>query len=108
MPSQDGPARKRRKLAHVGVVAISLVIDGSGRMVDDPQAVLDGLPEETEAGYEFFELVLDVVEEVFESIPRKRRQVDEAVEEKLRQSVRRRVENEWGKRPIVHVLIHRV
>ncbi len=106
--SVDGPARKRRKLAHVGLVAVSLVIDGSGRMVDDPQVVLDGVPEETEAGYEFFELVLDVVEEVYESIPRKRRQVDEVVEEKLRQSVRRRVETEWGKRPIVHVLIHRV
>ena len=108
VPSVEGPARKRRKLAHVGVVAVSLVIDGSGRMVDDPQAVLDGLPEETGAGYEFFELVLDIVEEVFESIPRKRRQVDEVVEEKLRQSIRRRVDTEWGKRPIVHVLIHRV
>lgn len=108
VPSVDGPARKRRKLAHVGVVAVSLVIDGNGRMVDDPQAVLDGLPEDTGVGYEFFELVLDVVEEVFESIPRKRRQNDEVVEEKLSQSIRRRVETEWGKRPIVHVLIHRV
>jgi len=108
VPSVEGPARKRRKLAHVGVVAVSVVIDGNGRMVDDPQAVLDGLPEDTEAGYEFFELVLDIVDEVFESIPRKRRQIDEVVEEKLRQSIRRRVETEWGKRPIVHVLIHRV
>jgi len=108
VPSVEGPSRKRRKLAQVGVVAVSLVIDGSGRMVDDPQTVLDGLPEETEAGYEFFELVLDIIEEVYESIPRKRRQIDEVVEEKLRQSIRRRVETEWGKRPIVHVLIHRV
>lgn len=108
VPSVEGPSRKRRKLANVGVVAVSLVIDGSGRMVDDPQIVLDGLPEETEAGYEFFELVLDIIEEVYESIPRKRRQMDEVVEEKLRQSIRRSVETEWGKRPIVHVLIHRV
>lgn len=108
VPSIDGPARKRRKLSHVGVVAISLVIDGNGKLTDDPQAVLDGLPEETDAGYEFFELVLDVVEETYESIPRKRRQIDEVVEEKIRQSVRRRVDNEWGKKPIVHVLIHRV
>ena len=108
VPSIDGPARKRRKLSHVGVIAISLVIDGNGKLTDDPQAVLDGLPEETEAGYEFFELVLDVVEETYESIPRKRRQIDEVVEEKIRLSVRRRVDNEWGKKPIVHVLIHRV
>ena len=108
VPSVDGPSRKRRKLANVGVVAVSLVIDGSGRLVDDPQTVLDGLPEATEAGYEFFELVLDIVEEVYETIPRKRRQIDEVVEEKLRQSIRRGIETEWGKRPIVHVLIHRV
>ncbi len=108
VPSVEGPSRKRRKLAHVGVVAVSLVIDGSGRMADDPQTVLDGLPEETETGYEFFELVLDVIEEAYESIPRKRRHIDEVVQEKLRQSIRRRVETEWGKRPIVHVMIHRV
>lgn len=108
VPSVEGPARRRRKLAHLGVVAVSLVIDASGRMVDDPQTVLDGLPEETEAGYEFFELVLDIVEEGFESIPRKQRQIDEVVQERLRRSIRRRIETEWGKRPIVHVLIHRV
>ena len=99
VPSVEGPARKRRKLAHVGVVAVSVVIDGNGRLADDPQAVLDGLPEATDAGYEFFELVLDIVDEVFESIPRKRRQIDEVVEEKLRQSIRRRVETEWASVP---------
>ena len=108
VPSVDGPARKRRKLSQVGLVAISLVIDGNGRLVDDPQAKLDGLPEETSSGEEFFELVLDVVDEVYESIPRKRRLIDEVVEEKIRQTVRNRVDNEWGKKPIVHVLIHRV
>ncbi|MGB7204577.1 MAG: ribonuclease J [Anderseniella sp.] len=108
VPSVDGPARKRRKLSQVGLVAISLVIDGNGRLVDDPQAKLDGLPEETSSGEEFFELVLDVVDEVYESIPRKRRLIDEVVEEKIRQTVRSRVDNEWGKKPIVHVLIHRV
>ncbi|MEE4235510.1 MAG: ribonuclease J, partial [Anderseniella sp.] len=60
VPSIDGPARKRRKLSFVGVVAVSLVIDGAGKLADDPQAVLDGLPEDTGSGYEFHELVLDV------------------------------------------------
>ena len=108
VPSIDGPARKRRKLSFVGVVAVSLVIDEMGKLADDPQAVLDGVPEETGNGYDFHELVLDVVDEVFESIPRKRRQVDDAVEDTIRLAVRRRLETEWGKKPIVHVLIHRV
>jgi ribonuclease J len=108
VPSIDGPARKRRKLSAVGVVAVSLAIDGAGKLADDPQAVLDGLPDETDAGLEFHELVLDAVEEIFESIPRKRRQQDDAVEDAVRLGVRRRVETEWGKKPIVHVLIHRV
>ncbi len=108
VPSIDGPARKRRKLSFVGVVAVSLVIDGAGKLADDPQAVLDGLPEDTGSGYEFHELVLDVTEEAFEAIPRKRRQIDDVVEDTLRTAIRRRLDTEWGKKPIVHVLIHRV
>lgn len=108
VPSIDGPARKRRKLSFVGVVAVSLVIDGHGKLADDPQAVLDGLPEDTGSGYEFHELVLDVTEEAFEAIPRKRRQIDDVVEDTLRTAIRRRLDTEWGKKPIVHVLIHRV
>ncbi len=108
VPSIDGPARKRRKLSFVGVVAVSLVIDGAGKLADDPQAVLDGLPEDTGSGYEFHELVLDVTEEAFEAIPRKRRQIDDVVEDTLRTAIRRRLDTEWGKKPVVHVLIHRV
>ncbi|MEE4238173.1 MAG: MBL fold metallo-hydrolase, partial [Anderseniella sp.] len=108
VPSIDGPARKRRKLSFVGVVAVSLVVDGAGKLADDPQAVLDGLPEDTGSGYEFHELVLDVTEEAFEAIPRKRRQIDDVVEDTLRTAIRRRLDTEWGKKPIVHVLIHRV
>ncbi len=108
VPAVDGPARMRRKLAQVGLVAVSLVIDGKGRLADDPQAVLDGLPDETGKDEDFWELVVDTVDEAFEAIPRKQRLNDDAVEERIRQAVRRRVDDEWGKRPIVHVLIHRV
>jgi ribonuclease J len=108
VPSVEGPARKRRKLSFVGVVAVSLAIDEAGKLADDPQAVLDGLPEETDSGLEFHELVLDATEDLFDAIPRKRRQLDEVVTEALRLGIRRRVETEWGKKPIVHVLIHRV
>jgi ribonuclease J len=108
VPSVEGPARKRRKLSFVGVVAVSLAIDEAGKLADDPQAVLDGLPEETDSGVEFHELVLDATEDLFDAIPRKRRQLDEVVTEALRLGIRRRVETEWGKKPIVHVLIHRV
>jgi ribonuclease J len=108
VPSVEGPARKRRKLSFVGVVAVSLAIDEAGKLADDPQAVLDGLPEETDSGVEFHELVLDATEDLFDAIPRKRRQHDDVVSEALRLGIRRRVETEWGKKPIVHVLIHRV
>jgi ribonuclease J len=108
VPSVEGPARKRRKLSFVGVVAVSLAIDEAGKLADDPQAVLDGLPEETDSGIEFHELVLDATEDLFDAIPRKRRQHDDVVSEALRLGIRRRVETEWGKKPIVHVLIHRV
>ena len=51
------------------------------------------------------DIVRDAVEGTIVSIPRDRRKDGEMVREAVRRSVRSAVENAWGKRPIVKVLL---
>jgi ribonuclease J len=48
------------------------------------------------------------VEDSLESLPRPRRRDDETIKETIRTGVRRAADAAWGKKPICHVLIHRL
>jgi ribonuclease J len=108
VPVDDGPARRRRKLSFVGLVSVSLVLDGKHQLARDPVIVLDGLPFESRDGTAMADLLLDAVEDSLESLPRPRRRDDETIKETIRTGVRRAADAAWGKKPICHVLIHRL
>jgi len=108
VPVDDGPARRRRKLSFVGLVGVSLLLDGKHQLVNDPEIVLDGLPTETRDGTSMEDVLLEAVEEGLEAMPRPRRRDDENVREAVRTAVRRAADAAWGKKPICHVMIHRL
>jgi ribonuclease J len=101
----DGPVRERRKLAHVGIVMLALVLSRKGDVVGDPDVEIDGVPYENSEGYSMEDVALDAAEGAVESIPPSRRKDVELVREAVRRSVRAAVDQAWGKKPIVKVLI---
>jgi ribonuclease J len=105
VPGDTGPVRERRKLAFVGIVAVAFALDRRGNPVGEPEAALDGIPAETMDGRPMYELVLDALEGTVASIPASKRKDIERVREAVRRAVRAAVEQAWGKRPIVKVLI---
>ena len=107
VPSVDGPARERRKLSFNGVVSVSLVVDGDGELDGDPVVAMYGLPEEGQDGHPFADIVVDVVDDVFDVLPRAKRRNDELLEEFVYQAVRRAVDRQWGKKPLCMVSVHR-
>ena len=104
VPSGEGPVRERRKLASVGIIAVSLVFSRKGDIVADPQVALDGIPIEDAEGDPMEDIVLSSVEGTLRSIPPARRRDLGMVVEAVRRSVRSSVANAWGKKPIVKVL----
>ena len=104
VPSGDGPVRERRKLASVGIIAVSLVFTRKGELAADPQVALDGIPAEDSEGDPMEDIVLSSIEGTLRSIPPGRRRDLEMVVEAVRRSVRSSVANAWGKKPIVKVL----
>ena len=91
-----GLTRARRSLAFAGLIAITLVLDGKGRVAGDPAFVLEGIPEPVH------EAVREAVDGAL-----KRYNPRRGDEEKLRETVRRAArgaaDDAWGKKPITRV-----
>jgi ribonuclease J len=103
--AEDMCIRERRKLAYVGVIVVSLVLSRNGKMLDDPEVVMEGIPSERPGGGSMEDMVLDVVEGTIESIPPGRRKDMEMVREAVRRAVRSSVDQVWGKKSVVRVMV---
>ena len=104
--SGDGPVRERRKLSFVGLVAVALALTPQGQVLGDIDVALDGVPDEDANGELMEDVVFDAVEGTLDSIPAGKRRDVERVRDAVRRAVRAAVDQAWGKRPIVKVLIN--
>jgi len=105
IPGEGGAVRERRKLAFVGLAAVSLVMSRKGEILSDPEIALDGIPYEDAAGNSLEDIVFDAVEGTLKGIPPSRRRDADMVREALRRSVRSAIDQAWGKKPIVKVFV---
>jgi ribonuclease J len=64
-----------------------------------------GLPPRTRDGTDFDEYVADAVSELIDGIPKARRRDPEALRNALERGLRSAVNEEWGKKPLVHALV---
>ena len=103
--AEGGAVRERRKLAFVGLAAISLVISRKGELLADPEAALDGIPFENADGKSMEDIVFDAIEGTLKGIPPARRRDPDTVREAVRRSVRAAINEAWGKKPIVKVFV---
>ncbi len=99
---------ERRKLAYVGHVAVNVLLDREHRIVDEPDLVTFGVPEEDAQGELMEDILLDAAIEAIDSIPRVRRKDPELVRESVRRAVRAAANHAWGKKPVVTVFVNRI
>jgi ribonuclease J len=105
VPTDEGPVRERRSLAYAGIVIVALARSGRGTVSPDAEIVLDGVPQADANGRPIVEIVRRTVEGTLASIPRDRHRDIETVREAVRRAVRAAVDEAWGKRPVVKVLV---
>jgi ribonuclease J len=98
----DSGVYERRTLADVGVITIALGLSGSGKLVSDIEVVVDGLPDQLD-DEDADSFVLNATSEALRALPAARKRDVDAVAESLRKSIRGKVGQVWGKRPVVHV-----
>ena len=98
---------ERRKLSHVGHVSIALLMDKQQELLEEPQLVCFGLPENDGNGLILDHEILDTIDKTIDSIPRNRRRDNETVTEAVRRAVRAVINEIWGKKPVCTVFLHR-
>ena len=103
--ADEGSVRDRRKLSFVGLVCISIVLERDGELAADPEVLLDGIPEQAGKSGPMEGLVLDAVEGAIESIPRGKRKDPERIREAVNKAARSAINEAWGKKPIVKVML---
>lgn len=99
---------ERRKLSFVGHVACSVLLDQKYNIIDDPDLVPVGLPENDADGEPLEDTLLDAAVGAVESIPRVRRRDLDLVQEAVRRAIRAAANEAWGKKPIVTVFVTQV
>lgn len=100
--------KERRKLAHVGHIGISVVLDRHGDLADDIDLSVYGLPELTPSGEYFDDMLHKAAQGALSSIPKKRRKDEEMVRDAVSNAVRKEARNIWGKKPVATVFVARV
>lgn len=91
-----GLSRARRSLSFAGMIAITLIVDGRGRVVTDPGIILEGIPEPVHGA------VREAVENVIDRHNPKKD--DEGkLKEAVRRAARSAADHAWGKKPVTRV-----
>jgi ribonuclease J len=106
VPMDSGLLDERRRMTFAGSVFVTVMVDGTGRLADDPVVSLQGLAMEESDEAEICEAVAD---EVAEALSRDRRgkgrhpKGEETVVGRARIAARRAVRRLTGKKPVCEV-----
>lgn len=105
VPDVEGPVKARRKLSFVGIVVVAMALSRRGEILSEPGVVLEGIPAADRDGDSMREIVLDAIDGTLRSIPPKRRADHGMVQEAVQRAVRSAINEAWGKKPVVKVLL---
>ena len=105
VPDVEGPVKGRRKLSFVGIAVVAMTLSRRGEIIGEPGLVLEGVPAAKRDGKSMREIVLDAIDGTLRSIPPKRRGDHAMVQEAVQRTVRSAINEAWGKKPVVKVLL---
>lgn len=105
VPDAEGPVRARRKLSFVGIAVVAMSLSRRGEILGEPGVVLECIPLADRDGDSMREIVLDAIDGTVRSIPPKRRGDHLMVQDAVQRAVRSAINEAWGKKPVVKVLL---
>jgi ribonuclease J len=105
VPDAEGPVKARRKLSFVGIAVVAMTLSRRGEVLGEPGVVLEGIPAVDADGEDMHDIVLDIIDGTLRSIPAKRRGDLAMVQEAVQRAVRSAINEAWGKKPVVKVLV---
>lgn len=108
VPADAAGLWERRRIAATGHISVSLVLQ-NGKLADIPAVIARGLSEaDGSAADEALGPIDDAVDSATRKLKRSELDEDDQIERVVVRAVRRAAEQEFGKRPLVDVIVHRL
>jgi ribonuclease J len=108
-PENGEALRERRHAAFNGVVAVSVALDGRGKIVSGPQVRALGLPADEDNPLEdILDDLADEAEQALKRLSGDDREFDETVESAMSRAVKKASQRIWGRRPVVETTVLRI
>ncbi len=94
----EGLAKARRAMAFAGLIVVTLVLDGKGRIAAEAGILTEGMPDPVEGA------VREAVDETVRRHNPKKSDAEE-LRETVRRAARRAAQDAWGKKPVTRVTV---
>ena len=106
LEADDPVLRARRKLMHDGAVMVTVMLDAAGRLIGRPQISAPGVFDR-KSDADDIEALRDAITKDIANLAQRKRGDDKALTERLRRTLRARVRELRGKRPLIEVHVER-
>lgn len=107
VPIDGTVIRERNRIRYNGTAVATVVMDGKGNLLADPQLTVQGVLDEDAEG-DTWEDAIDAVIDAVNDLRTSERRDDDAVAEAARVAVRRALRESVGKRPVTDVHVVRI
>jgi ribonuclease J len=108
LPIGDETLRSRNRMLQNGFAILTLAIDQSGRVLDEPQLSAPGILSDSDSDLDLADDILDDVLDMISAMPPAQLRDDEALSEQARRVVRRGFRERRGKNPTTQVHLVRL
>ncbi len=105
---EDETLRSRNRMLRNGFAVLTLAVDQSGRVLDEPQLSAPGVLGDSDSDLDLADEIIDDVLDMISALPPARRRDDEALSEQARRIVRRGFRERRGKNPTTQVHLVRL
>ena len=105
---EDETLRVRNRMLNNGFAILTLAVDRSGRLLDDPLLSAPGILGDSDSDLDLADDLIDDVLEMISDLPPAQRRDDEALSEQARRVVRRGFRERRGKNPTTKVHLVRL
>ena len=108
-PENGDALRERRHAAFNGVIVVSVVLDGRGKIVSGPQVRALGLPtEDDDALDDVLDDLADEAEAALKRLKGDDLELDDSIETAMSRAVKKASQRIWGRRPVVETTVLRI